>query len=249
MRTLAQLSDLHFGRTDPLALAPLRDCLRRLAPDLVLVCGDLTQRARASQFRAARAFLDSLPGRWLGVPGNHDVPLYNVAARFLRPLHGFRRELAADPEPAFLDEEIAVLGVNTARSFVFKGGRVSARQLERVQRAFGALDGRTRIVFAHHPLAPLRALAEHGVDVLMSGHLHASRVERLAPLVVHAGTATSRRRRAEPNAFNVLRVDPGEVLVERYVLGRGAFGRAAAERFERSNGAWQRVSAERILVA
>ena len=117
------------------ALEPLRRRLVELAPHLVVVSGDLTQRARAGQFREARAFLDSLPRPQVVVPGNHDVPLYNVLARFLRPLGGFRRFIARDVEPSFVDDEIAVLGVNTARSFVFKGGRVSEAQLARVSRA------------------------------------------------------------------------------------------------------------------
>ena len=86
MRVVAHLSDLHFGRIDPAALEPLRRRVIELTPDLVVISGDLTQRARAQQFREARAFLDSLPGPQIVVPGNHDVPLYNVLARFLRPL-------------------------------------------------------------------------------------------------------------------------------------------------------------------
>ena len=106
---------------------PLRRRVKALAPDLVVVSGDLTQRARARQFRAARAFLDSAAAsrRWW-CPGNHDVPLYNVLARFLRAARRLPpRRSRADVEPGFVDDEIAVLGINTARSFVFKGGRVS----------------------------------------------------------------------------------------------------------------------------
>ena len=58
MRTLAHLSDLHFGRVDRALLEPLRRRLKALAPDVLVVCGDLTQRARPAQFQAARAFLE-----------------------------------------------------------------------------------------------------------------------------------------------------------------------------------------------
>ena len=122
MRTLAHLSDLHFGRVERGVLDALRERLWQVQPDLVVVSGDLTQRARARQFREARAFLDTLPQPQLVVPGNHDVPLYNVLARFLAPLAGYRRFVAEDVEPSFVDEEIAVLGLNTARSFTWKGG-------------------------------------------------------------------------------------------------------------------------------
>ena len=85
MRTIVHLSDIHFGRVDPRVVAPLLRAIDMMAPSLVTVSGDLTQRARRSQFRQARAFLDQIPFPTLVVPGNHDVPLYNVAARFTNP--------------------------------------------------------------------------------------------------------------------------------------------------------------------
>lgn len=247
MRTLAHLSDLHFDRVDEGVLEALRRRVRALAPDLVVISGDLTQRARARQFRAARAFLDSLPKPQVVVPGNHDVPLYNVLARFLAPLAGYRRVISGDVEPGFVDDEIAVLGINTARSFVFKGGRVSESQLARVCEALARLEGeRTRIVVSHHPSAALDKLAGCGVDVFVSGHHHATRTEqrrigRMSVLIVEAGTATSQRTREEPNAFNLLRVAPRHVEVDHYVLRGGNFMRANAEAFERAREGWRRV--------
>src|SRR5436190_8754647 len=93
VRTIAHLSDLHFGRVAPETLSPLRDAVASLRPDLVAVSGDLTQRARKRQFQQARDFLDSLPGPQVVVPGNHDVPLYNVLARWLWPLENYRRHI------------------------------------------------------------------------------------------------------------------------------------------------------------
>ena len=95
MRTIVHLSDIHFGRVDPRLVAPLVDAVRAAAPDLVAVSGDLTQRARRRQFEQARAFLDKLPPPILAVPGNHDVPLFNLPARFLDPFGGYRRHIAA----------------------------------------------------------------------------------------------------------------------------------------------------------
>ena len=248
MRLVAHLSDLHFGRVDAAALEPLRRRLVELSPDLVVVSGDLTQRARASQFRAARAFLDSLPGPQVVVPGNHDVPLYNVFARFLRPLAGYRRAIGAELEPSFVDDEIAVLGINTARSFVFKGGRVSDAQLERVEQALCRLDGAVmKILVTHHPFMALERLARCGVDVFVAGHLHtagigdaAHRVAGMSALLVQAGTATSSRTREEPNSFNVLRIWRRRVEVRQFALRRGSFVPAALDAFERSDGGWVR---------
>ena len=247
MRTLAHLSDLHFDRVDQGVLEALRRRVKALAPDLVVISGDLTQRARAHQFRAARAFLDSLPKPQVVVPGNHDVPLYNVLARFLAPLAGYRRVIAGDVEPGFVDDEIAVLGINTARSFVFKGGRVSEAQVARVCEALGRLDGaQTRIVVSHHPSMALERLADCGVDVFVSGHRHATRmghrrIGRTSVLIVEAGTATSQRTREEPNAFNLLRIAPGRVEVDHYALRGGNFMRAAAEAFARQGDGWRRA--------
>ena len=199
MRTIVHLSDLHFGRVDAALLEPLRRRVAALAPHVVVVSGDLTQRAKPTQFREARAFLDTLPANQVVVPGNHDVPLYNVFQRFLRPLAKYRRYIAADLEPAYVDDEIAVVGINTARSLAFKGGRVNEEQLERVQARLCALPDRVmKIVVTHHPFdlpktpptstfagrrprhalvgraaAAMKAFARCGADIVLSGHLHA----------------------------------------------------------------------------
>jgi len=223
VRTIVHVSDLHFGRVDPAVLAPLKRTIERIRPDLVVVSGDLTQRARARQFREARSFLDSLPGARLVVPGNHDVPLWNLAARFLFPYAGYRRAVSNDLEPAYVDEEIAVFGVNTAHGFTTKHGRVGAAQLERLRARLAEVHGaQVKILVMHHVTPELAAL---GVDVLVAGHAHATRVEAGDALVIEAGTATSRRTRGEPNAFNVLTVNSGRVRVEHYELRGGDFAR------------------------
>src|SRR6188474_1283976 len=122
MRTIVHLSDLHFGRLDERIIPPLLDQIDRLAPDLVAISGDLTQRARRRQFEHARAFLNRMPYPRLVVPGNHDVPLFNLAARLLDPFGGYRRHISPDLEPAHIDREMAVVGLNSARALT-TGGR------------------------------------------------------------------------------------------------------------------------------
>jgi 3',5'-cyclic AMP phosphodiesterase CpdA len=122
MRTLVHLSDLHFGRIDPAIVEPLRRAVVELKPDLVAISGDFTQRARRSQFAAARAFIASLNAKTLVVPGNHDIPLYDVVSRLVAPLDYYRRYISSDLEPEYQDEEMIVLGVNTARALVFPFG-------------------------------------------------------------------------------------------------------------------------------
>jgi 3',5'-cyclic AMP phosphodiesterase CpdA len=266
MRTIVHLSDLHFGRVDQDLLRPLQELVTRLAPDVVVVSGDLTQRAKTEEFKAARAWLDTLPGPQIVVPGNHDIPLYNVASRFLTPLRKYTRYVTLDLAPEYIDDEIAVLGINTARSLTFKDGRVNREQLTQMrQRMQSVGPEHTRIIVTHHPFdlpdtfdkddlvdrAPLamQAFSECGVDVLLAGHLHAShagnsaqryKIEGYAALVVQAGTATSTRGRGESNSFNVLRVNPDDVQVERYswVEGTASFEPVHTECFRRSGDVW-----------
>ncbi|ATD60466.1 MAG: metallophosphoesterase family protein [Janthinobacterium svalbardensis] len=266
MRTLVHLSDLHFGRVDAALLAPLRALVERLEPDVVVVSGDLTQRARSVQFQQARAFLDSLPGPQIIVPGNHDVPLYNVFSRFLTPLVKYRRHVTDDLSPEYVDEEIAVLGINTARSLTFKDGRISHEQIDVLRERLGRLPpGLTRIIVTHHPFdlpehfdkddlvdrAPLalQMFSECGVDLLLAGHLHAShagdtsaryKIDGYAALMVQAGTATSTRGRGESNSFNVIRIEDSGIRVERYSWNEDSadFEKVSTEAFEREGGVW-----------
>jgi len=262
VRTLVHLSDLHFGRVDKQLLAPLARAVRAAAPHLVVVSGDLTQRAKSAEFRDARRFLDTLGAPLLVVPGNHDVPLYNFFQRFFQPLDKYRRYIAHDVEPCFIDAELAVLGINTARSSVFKGGRINAAQIARVRTRFAALGHDvTRIVVTHHPfdLPPghdaraivgrarlaIQAFADCGADILLAGHLHASHAGDTAArydvsaLFIQAGTATSVRARGEANSFNVLRIERGRVELEQCAWNGSDFSVARRARFARTDVGWR----------
>lgn len=266
MRTLVHLSDLHFGRVDHELLAPLRELAERVNPDVLVVSGDLTQRARSAEFRQARDFLDTLPGPQVIVPGNHDISLYNVFRRFVRPLARYQRYITNELAPAFIDDEIAVVGVNTARSLTIKDGRVNQRQVDAIRARLGALDPSvTRIVVTHHPFdlpehfqerdlvnrAPMamQAFAEAGVDILLAGHMHAShagstaqryQISEYAALVVQAGTATSTRGRGETNSFNVIRIEQQHVEIDRYGwdTGHKDFHIVTTEKFIRTGNVW-----------
>ena len=269
MRTLVHLSDLHFGRVDEALLAPLVASVEAARPDLVVISGDLTQRARAAQFKEAAAFLTRLPSPQLVVPGNHDVPLYNVIARFLRPLNNFRRYIEPNLSPSVVDTEMAVLGVNTARSLVFKNGRINEEQVADLRKAFEPLSNAVmKVVVTHHPFdngaqgekqnlvgraaMAMTAFAQCGVDLLLSGHFHVSHSDdsgqRYAlagyeALVVSAGTATSTRGRGESNSFNVLRLSVGRVEVERHEWqdADGRFKPVERDVFKRRGRGWVTV--------
>src|SRR5687768_6785886 len=152
MRTVVHLSDIHFGRIHLPVVEPLIEVVNRIRPSLVAVSGDLTQRARSHQFKEARAFLDRLPKPQIVVPGNHDVPLYNVLARFINPLRKYQRYITHDLAPVYHDDEIAVLGVNTARSLTIKGGRVNEAQVAWMREKLCAFDPKiVKAVVTHHP--------------------------------------------------------------------------------------------------
>src|SRR6185436_6729252 len=187
MRTVIHLSDLHFGRVDERLLEPLIKTIVEIKPDLIAVSGDLTQRARAHQFLEARAFLDALPEPQIVVPGNHDIPLHNIFARFLSPLDKYRRYITDDLQPSYADEEMVVVGVSTARSLTIKGGRINHEQIARVRdRLCSYQDEMVKVLVTHHPFdlpegysdrdlvgraqMAMAGLAECGADLFLAGH-------------------------------------------------------------------------------
>ncbi len=277
MRTLVHLSDLHFGRVDVELLDPLRELVHRIAPTVVVVSGDLTQRAKSEQFEEARAWLDTLPGPQIIVPGNHDISLYNVFRRFVLPLDRYKRYITDDLDPVYIDDEIAVLGVNTARSLTFKDGRVNKEQVAKIRETLAGLPPEVvRVVVTHHPFdlpdgctdeddlvdrahMAMDAFAGSGVDLLMAGHLHKShagntmaryKISEYAALVVQAGTATSTRGRGEVNSFNVIRTEQDKIEVDRYGWDsvHKQFQLLATEKFMRSGNVWAEVN-EGLLAA
>src|SRR4051812_28202698 len=156
MRRIAHLSDLHFGRHNAEATEDLAASIAASAPDLVVISGDFTQRARPAEFAQARRFLDRLPFPKLVTPGNHDVPLYNLFRRTFRAFRDYDRFIAPLGQALNFhqDDELAVLALNTARRLTRKNGRLSLRQIADIRRIFDAVPGaRARVIVTHHPLA------------------------------------------------------------------------------------------------
>ena len=267
MRTLVHLSDLHFGRIDLSLVEPLRRAVIDTKPDLIVISGDFTQRARRSQFAAARAFVDSLQLRTLVVPGNHDIPLYDFVERFAAPLTRYQRFISAELEPEFEDDDMIVLGVNTARAWVFPfgEGRINDQQVDRIlQRLAVVPPAKLRVIVTHHPfdLPPgvherrllgrsAEAMARLGAanaDLFLSGHLHISHVSHAADrysagghtgLIVQAGTVSTRSRGEQPS-FNLLRAKRPEIELMRYTwdLGTASFTVSTVGRYRHQPNGW-----------
>lgn len=259
MTRLAHVSDLHFGTVKPVLAAGLLASLNRLQPDLVVVSGDLTQRARSRQYRAARDYLNQIPFPKIVVPGNHDVPLYHVYNRFFHPLRNYQRYITSDLAPMYQDDKVAVLGINTARSLTRKDGRLSVSQIRLIYQRFCGLPPDVfRILVTHHPfLSPpgrpkrvvgraeraLQYLEKCRLGLVLSGHYHMSyadgshaayRALQSSVLVVQAGTATSRRVRKERNAFNFIRKTEGKVMLDVHMWNGGTFAPVRREIFQRN---------------
>jgi 3',5'-cyclic AMP phosphodiesterase CpdA len=237
MTVLLHLSDTHFGTEQPPVVAALQALAREQRPDAVVLSGDITQRARSEQFAAARAFCDSLDvAHWLTLPGNHDIPLYNVAARLFSPYGGYQACFGRELEPELEFADVLVIGVNTTRPTRHVDGEVSAAQIDRVaQRLRGARREQLRVVVTHQPAcvmrpedekdrlhggeAAIQAWSRAGADLVLGGHIHlpylsdtCARAEASTPrpmYCIQAGTALSHRvRHGSPNSVNVVRWSP-----------------------------------------
>lgn len=265
MKTLAHISDLHFGREDPTLVEGLLDSLARAQPDLIIVSGDLTQRAKKRQFRAARAFLEAMPHvPRLVVPGNHDVSATNLMERAIRPLARYKRFITDDLAPVYRDPEVAVAGLNTVRTLSPKDGRLNSLQVRTAcQQLHAAAPTAIRVVVTHHPIdkpaddlehaliararMAMRQFAAAPVDLFLSGHLHSGLaiatgarydLPGYSAIVAHAGTAVSTRTRESPNSWNLIRLSPRSIEIEQMTWSNTKFKAGLIERFGKKDAEW-----------
>ena len=273
MARLVHLSDLHFGAHDERLVSAVEKSVDALKPDLVVISGDFTQRARTEQFEEACRFLERLHDgghEVLGVPGNHDIPLYDVLRRFLSPLTRYRRFIDETLCPFIELPGVAVLGINTARSLTFKDGRINEDQVKFIADTFARTPSEAmRILVTHHPLFALRigeqveraigrqelaldAVENSGVDMLLAGHNHHASSQDASELVtraggvlvIQAGTATSTRVREQEQSFNVIDIANGKVTIAVHGWDGADFVAAEAQPYKNQDGRWRILEAE-----
>ncbi|RZJ24414.1 MAG: metallophosphoesterase [Haliea sp.] len=236
MSLLLHFSDTHFGTEQPEVVAALLALAVQRRPQALVFSGDITQRARREEFAAARRFCDQLGDLPLLVlPGNHDIPLWNLAARLSNPYAGFQRAFGTGLEPVVETADLLLVGVNTTRRWLHKDGKVSPAQIEQVRgRLASAKPAQLRIVVTHQPSevsrpkdqhdrlrggeAALQAWSQAGADLVLGGHIHLPYVmdlhARAQPTprrtwCVQAGTAVSDRiRHGTCNSVNLIHWQP-----------------------------------------
>ena len=277
MPRLLHMSDLHFGAHDPVLVEAVERRADAEKPDLIVISGDFTQRARTEQFEEACRFLARLRDAGhevIAVPGNHDIPLYDVLRRFLSPLTRYKRYIDDTLCPFIETGGAAVLGINTARSLTFKNGHVSHEQMRFIRDTFARTsNSQPRILVTHHPLfalpvgdgpelghimedqeSALDAIADAGVDLLLAGHNHRASVNDATKLVkgagkslvIQAGTATSPRTRDEMQSFNRIEIDESGCRVTILRWDGAAFVAGDSQWFERHGGQWELASGEAV---
>jgi len=272
MARLIHLSDLHFGAHDPRLVDAVAERVDEERPDLVVISGDFTQRARTEQFKEACRFLERLRDgghEVLGVPGNHDVPLYDVLRRFLSPLARYRRYIDETLCPFVELPGVAVLGINTARSLTFKDGRINKDQVEFIRESFARTPSEAfRVLVTHHPLFALTvcdeveraigrqemaldAIQDAGVDMLLAGHNHHASSQDASDLVtraggalvIQAGTATSTRVREQDQSFNTIDIVEAGVTVTVNAWNGASFEPTDAKQYQWQEGLWKAARA------
>ncbi|MEP7316227.1 MAG: metallophosphoesterase [Sphingomicrobium sp.] len=274
MARLIHLSDLHFGAHDERLVSAVEERINETRPDLVVISGDFTQRARTEQFEQACAFLTRIKDAGfevLAVPGNHDVPLYDVLRRFLSPLTRYKRYIDETLCPHHELPGASVLGINTARSLTFKDGRISEDQMRFIRATFSRSIDVPRILVTHHPMfalpvnesgalgkavgrqkMALDAIADAGVDLLLAGHNHRASTHsarelatKAGPaLVIQAGTATSTRVRDEDQSFNQIDIDGRDILLTVQTWQGKGFASGDRQLFRQDGDHWRTVADE-----
>jgi 3',5'-cyclic AMP phosphodiesterase CpdA len=230
MQKIIQISDLHFGTEHPGMVEVLINDINNEKPDILIVSGDSTQRAKISEFKSMLALLQKLnTHNIICVPGNHDISLYNPVERFLYPFLKYDKWLGSQTKSSWVDDYFSILGINTVTPYKPMGGYVDDKQFKSIINFFEKQPKeKIRIVVMHHNLIRserhkiihnadeiVNLFSRLNVNIVLAGHIHSPHCELLKHKAEHnlyvitAGTAISHRT-SYPNSFNVIEFDQYE---------------------------------------
>lgn len=264
---IVHISDLHFGPYYKAVVGEsLLDSLTQLRPEAVLITGDFTQRAKREQFVQAAAFLErvrAISDTIVSCPGNHDIALFRLWERIFHPfklyqtyIHPELNQVSDLPDARL----VALNSVKPLRKII--EGEISSKQIEMLKSTLNAQPCKLfRVLALHHPPdfhSPdkslsrretrfVKACLDAEVDLVLSGHVHESRVFHIGPqqegesqrgrtLLIGCGTTTSRRGRwteKDQNTFRLIDGNASEISIctLRYSAARKIFESEAPEIF------------------
>ena len=223
---LVQISDLHFGMHKEELIEPFLHELQLIQPDIILISGDLTQRATDEQFVLFSNFARKLSGVILTVPGNHDIPLYpyQFFIRMFSPFKYYKRFVNSEIEVHFENNDLRILGVNSVNPYRVKKGRLSDATMQKIQTYFATPFSGLNILFFHHnfdrlegahkPLENYEELISYlktsSVHIVCAGHSHYANINLIekineqACVFLHAGSLLCTRSKDGFNGYYLL---------------------------------------------
>lgn len=244
---IIHLSDLHFGTHSVENVAILQAEIEKNAPDLIAVSGDFAQIANASEFEIAHDFLNSLSSPTFCVPGNHDVPAWNLIERFTQPYKKYKKYITDDLNPVLETENALFAGINSSRRALphwnWANGAVSNAQRTNLRKTFEGAKG-WRICMLHHPIhkvqdmpidvtvfgrkRTLNVIQDLKVNLVLTGHVHHASITTLGDehhqtIYLSASTALSSRKRGQANGFNIIELHHDKMTIDVLALNNGTF--------------------------
>lgn len=229
------ISDLHFGYHREEIIDAFKAFTQNNKPDLIIITGDLTHRAKEDQFKNAIEFIESINIDVFCIPGNHDIPLYKVCSRLTHPFKNYKEYIHSNIEPIFENDLIKIVGLNSVNPYSVKKGKITSHQIKKVEAEFSN-SSKWNILAFHHNITQIENLhkalpsaqqlanisATSPIDLICTGHLHYKCIKPLLPniskpVVAHAGSLSCKRTNDQTNGFFCFTISKKNLQIENYI--------------------------------